>query len=102
MNPHAAEIESLSVNMCIARHLARVYGENEARAITKCARKVRDQTKSVKMYELAKVYAGEVASRTVNGKRISGDGSKVMAITAMEAQMRVVGVLQVSNAHQQN
>ena len=95
MNPHADEIESFSVTLCIARHLARVYGENEAQAITRCARKIRDQTKSPRMYELAKVYSGQIAARIVNGKRKTGDELKVMSVAAMEAQMREVGVLAV-------
>ena len=93
MNPRADEIESFSVNLCIARHLARVYGENEARAITRCARKVRDQTKHQRLYQLAKMYSGDLATRTVGGKRMTGDDMKVMSVTALEAQMRKAGVL---------
>lgn len=92
MSQHADEIESFSVTLCIARHLARIYGESEAQAITRCARKIRDQTKVPRMYELAKVYSGQAAARTVNGRRLSGDQMKVMSVTAMEAQMRAVGV----------
>lgn len=93
MNQHADEIDSFSITLCIARHLARVYGENEAQAITRCARKIRDQTKVQSMYELAKVYSGQAAARTVNGRRLSGDQMKVMSVTAMEARMREIGVL---------
>ena len=93
MNPHAEEIESFSVNLCIARHLARVYGENEAQAITRCARKIRDQTKVKSMYDLAKVYSGQAAARTVNGRRLSGEQLKVISVAAMEERMRETGVL---------
>lgn len=36
---------SFCLNICIARHMARVYGCNEALAITRAARKVRQETK---------------------------------------------------------
>jgi hypothetical protein len=98
VNPHADEIESFSLTLCIARHLARVYGENEARAITRCARKVRDQTKHPRLYQLAKMYSGELATRTVGDKRMTGDDMKVMSVTALEAGMREKGILKMYEA----
>lgn len=93
MNPHADDIEYFTMNLCIARHLARVYGENEARAITRCARIVRDKTKSRSLYQLAKMYSGEIAMRTVNGRRMTSDELKIMSVTALEAGLREKGIL---------
>ena len=58
-----------SVNLCIARHIARVYCENEARAITRAARVIRNETKDAKMYELAGYLGRHLAPQTVNCKR---------------------------------
>ena len=81
------------LNLCIARHMARVYGENEAMAITRAARKVRDATKDQKMYELAKAYSREVEPKTIKGERLTGDQLKVLSIVNMEKDMRDKGVL---------
>lgn len=94
INPHAEDIEYFSMNLCIARHIARVYGENEARAITRCARIVRDNTKSKSLYQLAKMYSGEIPLKTVNGRRLTSDQLKVMSVTALEAGLREKGILE--------
>lgn len=82
-----------SLNLCIARHIARVYGENEARAITRAARAVRNETKDVKMYELAGYLGRDLAPQTVNGKRMTGDEQKVMCVSNLERDMRAEGLL---------
>ena len=84
---------SFCLNICIARHMARVYGQNEAVAITRAARKVRDATKDAKMYELAKAYSRDLAPKTINGERLTGDQLKVLSVVNMERDMREKGVL---------
>lgn len=62
------QMHSQCVNLCIARHMARMYGENEARAITRTARKIRDETKDHKLYELMKMYSSDInpAKNSIN------------------------------------
>jgi hypothetical protein len=84
---------SFCLNLCIARHMARVYGQNEAVAITRAARKVRDATKDQKMYELAKAYSRDLAPMTVDGKRLTGDEVKIMSVSNLERDMRAEGLL---------
>jgi hypothetical protein len=81
------------LNICIARHMARVYGQNEAVAITRAARKVRDATKDQKMYELAKAYSRDLAPMTVDGKRLTGDEVKIMSVANLERDMKAEGLL---------
>jgi hypothetical protein len=81
------------LTLCIARHLARIEGRNEAIAITRAARRIRDATKDRAMYELVKTYSGDIAPATVNGRRISGDEVKVMSVAKLESGMRDFGVL---------
>ena len=82
-----------SLNLCIARHIARVYGENESRAITRAARVIRSETKDTAMYELAGYLGRDLAPQTVNGKRMTGDEQKVMCVSNLERDMREEGLL---------
>ena len=84
---------SFCLNICIARHMARVYGQNEAMAITRAARKVRDATKDAKMYELAKAYSRDLAPMTVDGKRLTGDEIKKLSVEKLENDMRAEGLI---------
>jgi len=84
---------SFCLNLCIARHMARVYGENEAMAITRAARKERDATKDAKMYEHAKAYSRDLEPMTVDGKRLTGDEVKIMSVANLERDMRAGGLL---------
>ena len=86
---------SFCLNICIARHMARVYGDNEALAITRAARKVRQETKDAKMFELAGFYARDIAPATVDGKRLTGDELKIMSVANLERDMREAGLLDV-------
>lgn len=89
----AEEMHSHCMNLCLARHFARVYGENEARAITRTARRIRDTTKDPKLYELAKMYSNEIAAATVEGKRLTGDELKIMSVDKLHKGMIAEGVL---------
>ena len=82
-----------SVNLCIARHIARVYGACQARAITRAARVIRNETKDAAMYELAGYLGRDLAPQTVNGKRMTGDEQKVMCVSNLERDMRKEGLL---------
>ena len=84
---------SFCLNILIARHMARIYGENQALAITRAARRVRASTKDAKMYELAGQYAKELAPATVDGKRLTGDELKILSVTNLERDMRIAGLL---------
>jgi len=87
------QMHSQCVNLCIARHMARLYGENEARTITRVARKIRDETKDHKLYELMKMYSSDINPATVNGKRMTGDELKVMSVDNLHKGMIMEGVL---------
>lgn len=84
---------SFCLNILIARHMARVYGENQALAITRAARRVRSATKDAKMYELAGQYAKALSPATVDGKRLTGDELKILSVTNLERDMRLAGLL---------
>ena len=84
---------SFCLNIIIARHMARIYGENQALAITRAARRVRSATKDAGMYELAGQYSKELAPATVDGKRLTGDELKIMSVTNLERDMRIAGLL---------
>lgn len=84
---------SFCLNILIARHMARIYGENQALAITRAARRVRSATKDAKMYELSGQYAKELSPATVDGKRLTGDELKIMSVTNLERDMRLAGLL---------
>ena len=84
---------SFCLNILIARHMARVYCENQTLAITRAARRVRSYTRDAKMYELAGFYAREIAPANVNGKRLTGDELKIMSVTNLERDMRIAGLL---------
>lgn len=88
-----ADIRSFCLSICIARQMARVYGENQARAITRAARKLRDQTKHPKVYELAKFYANDVDCKTVDGERLTGDQAKVYSVTRLQLDMERSGIV---------
>jgi hypothetical protein len=81
------------LNLCLARHIARLEGRSEAIAITKAARRIRDETKDKALYELVKMYAGDIAPATVDGKRLTGDKLKVMSVAKLESGLREFGVL---------
>ena len=84
---------SFCLNICIARHMARIYGENQALAITRAARRVRAATRDAKMYELAGMYARDLAPLTVNSRRLTGDELKIMSVENLERGMREQGLL---------
>jgi hypothetical protein len=81
------------LNLCIARHMARVYDLNQAVAIKRTARKVRQATKDVKLHSLAKSYSNELECATVGGKRLTGDELKIQSVFNLEQGMRKEGVL---------
>lgn len=81
------------LNLCIARHMARIYGQNQATAITRCARKVRNETRDSKLYELAKQYASDLLPRTRDGKRLTGDELKVNSVAQVEADLRELKII---------
>lgn len=76
------QTESFLLNLCIARHLARIYGASESAAIKRCARKVRDETKLPKLYELAKHYINH-----------SCDKWRVESVAGVEADLRKLKAL---------
>jgi hypothetical protein len=85
--------QSAVLTLCLARHIARLEGRNEAIAITKAARRIRDETKDRALYELVKMYSGDIAPATVDGKRLTGDKLKVMSVAKLESGMRTYGAL---------
>ena len=87
------QTESHCITLCIARHMARIYGLNEARAITRAAKVIRDQTRDQKLYELVKAYTRDLAPQTINGVRMTGDAQKVFSVANLEQGMRDEGVL---------
>ena len=86
-------VESECLNLCIARHMARIYGECEAKAIFKVAKRIRDTTRDAKLYELAKMYTVNLAPAMVGGKLLTGAQLKVMSVSNLEKGMRQEGVL---------
>lgn len=84
---------SFGLNLCLSRHMARIYGENQARAITRTARRIRAATKDAKMYELCGMLARDLAPHTVDSRRITGDEVKVSCVTNLERDMRKEGLL---------
>lgn len=82
-----------SINLCIAMHMARVYGASQARAITRAARVIRSETKDAKMFELAGYLGRDLAPQTVNGKRMTGDEQKVLCVSNLERDLRAEGLL---------
>jgi hypothetical protein len=88
MNRH-----NICLTLIISRHLARVEGRNQSVAITRTARKLRDETKDKDVYQLLKFYAGELPTNTVNGKRMTGEEIKIMSVGNLERDMRFYGVL---------
>ena len=84
---------SFCLSICIARHMARIYGENQARAITRAARRLRDQTRDQQVYELAKFYTRDIDPKVINGKRVTGDEAKVYSVQRVEHDMKMVGLL---------
>jgi hypothetical protein len=81
------------LNLCLARHIARIENRSEAIAITRAARRIRDETKDRDLYQLVKMYAGDIPPATVGGKRLTGDELKVMSVAKLESGMRTYGVL---------
>lgn len=88
-----AQTYSHGLNLCIARHMARLYGQNQARAITKVARQIRQETKDAKLYELVGMLGRDIAPATVNGKRMTGDELKIMCVSNLERDMIKEGIL---------
>lgn len=85
--------KSSCITLCIARHMARLSGANQATAITRCARKLKNETRDVKLFELLKFYTKDLAPATVEGKRLTGDELKIMSVDNLEAGMRAEGLL---------
>ena len=81
------------LTLCIARHLARIEGRNEAIAITRTARKLRSETKDAALYSLLKTYSSDIEPTTVNGRRLTGSEMKILSVAKLESGMRDFGVL---------
>lgn len=76
------------LNIILASHIARIYGENQAVAIKRAARNARAATRDVKMSELLRSYSQELEPATIDGRRVSGDERKVLNVARLEADLR--------------
>ena len=72
---------SSMLDLCLARHMARIYGDNEAKALARCARARRKETTDPQFRKLLKAYADpffpaykkvEAAKRLEVGMRVEG------------------------------
>jgi hypothetical protein len=82
-----------SLSLCLARHMARVYGSNEARAITRAARVIRSETTDDAMYQLAGMLGADLPPTTVNGQRMTADEQKIYCVSNLEGDLRKEGLL---------
>lgn len=73
--------KSECVNLCLARHMARVFGQSQSDAIKRCAQAIQRDTRNVKMHQ----YASMLLS--------ASNGMRVTSVMKLQEGMEIEGVI---------